>query len=55
MEIIGILKSLGLGIFIGIIFTFLKLPLPAPNSIEGIMGVVGLFLGLVLAKFFMKS
>jgi len=34
-----ILKSLGLGVFIGIIFTSLKLPLLAPNSIEGVVGI----------------
>lgn len=33
------------GIVTGIIFTAAKLPLPAPPTIAGISGIVGIFLG----------
>ena len=33
------------GFMVGIIFTALKLPLPAPPHIAGIAGIVGVFVG----------
>lgn len=33
------------GVITGIVFTFLKLPLPAPPAIPGIAGILGIFLG----------
>jgi len=30
---------------VGILFTALKLPLPAPNAFAGVMGIVGIYLG----------
>ncbi|CAM3864219.1 XapX domain-containing protein [Parendozoicomonas haliclonae] len=33
------------GFFIGILFSWLKLPIPAPSALAGVMGIVGLFLG----------
>ncbi len=40
-----ILLSLLAGLIIGIVFKSLKLPLPAPPVLAGIMGIVGIFLG----------
>lgn len=40
-----ILLSLLTGFIVGLIFTALKLPLPAPNAIAGIMGILGIYLG----------
>lgn len=37
------------GIVIGMIFARLKLPIPAPPNLAGVMGIVGLFLGYLLA------
>ncbi len=39
------LASLGTGIVVGLIFSALKLPLPAPPVLAGILGIVGIFLG----------
>ena len=52
-----ILAALGTGILVGVIFSALKLPLPAPQVWAGIMGIVGIFLGgelwrVVTEKFF---
>lgn len=40
-----IILSLVAGLIIGIIFKTLKLPLPAPPVLAGIMGIIGIFLG----------
>lgn len=37
------------GIIIGLLFARLKLPIPAPPTLAGLMGIVGLFLGYYLA------
>jgi len=47
-----ILKSLLTGFSCGIVFALLKLPIPAPPVLAGIVGIVGIFLGyLVINKF----
>ncbi|AMO47865.1 Hypothetical protein AKI40_1451 [Enterobacter sp. FY-07] len=33
------------GIIVGAIFTLIKLPIPAPPYLPGVMGVVGVYLG----------
>lgn len=33
------------GLIVGIIFSAVKLPLPAPPVLPGIMGIVGVYLG----------
>jgi XapX domain-containing protein len=38
------------GIIAGFAFAKLKLPIPAPPSLAGILGIVGIFLGYLLAK-----
>lgn len=40
------------GIVAGGIFTALKLPLPAPPTLPGIMGITGIFLGAKIIEFF---
>lgn len=37
------------GIIIGLIFARLRLPIPAPPTLAGVMGIVGLFLGYLIA------
>ena len=44
------LTSLGTGVIVGVIFSALKLPLPAPPVLAGILGIVGIFLGGELWK-----
>lgn len=33
------------GIFVGLVFSFLKLPIPAPPVLSGIAGIFGIYLG----------
>lgn len=37
--------SLIAGLLVGIVFKFLKLPLPAPPVLAGVLGIVGVYLG----------
>lgn len=46
-----ILKVLAVGFIVGIIFNLLKLPIPAPSALAGIMGIVGIFLGYLLIQY----
>lgn len=43
-----VLLSLLTGTAVGALFTLLKFPIPAPPTLAGIAGVVGVFLGLVI-------
>ncbi|MFB5664177.1 XapX domain-containing protein [Alteribacillus sp. HJP-4] len=40
-----IILSLLSGIAVGLIFGFIRLPIPAPPALAGVMGIVGIFLG----------
>lgn len=40
-----ILMALFAGLIVGLIFSFLKLPLPAPPVLPGIMGIAGVYMG----------
>ena len=40
--------ALGVGLFLGGLFAMLKLPIPAPMTLGGILGVVGIAVGAVL-------
>jgi len=42
------IKSLGLGILLGAIFTYLRLPIPSPNNFPAILGIIGIFIGNIL-------
>ncbi|WP_018969709.1 XapX domain-containing protein [Rubritalea marina] len=50
-----VLLSLGVGILIGVIFTALKLPIPAPPVLAGIMGILGIYLGNKLYQWVLES
>jgi XapX domain-containing protein len=47
------MKEIGLallaGIIVGFIFKLIKLPLPAPPVMAGIVGIVGIYLGGLIA------
>lgn len=43
-----ILMALFAGLIVGLIFSFLKLPLPAPPVLPGIMGIAGVYMGGLL-------
>lgn len=40
-----IFMALIAGLIVGFIFAFLRLPIPAPPVLSGIMGIIGIFLG----------
>lgn len=40
------------GMIIGIVFKFVKLPLPAPPVLAGVMGVAGVYFGGKVVEFF---
>ncbi|ADL42872.1 XapX domain protein [Caldicellulosiruptor obsidiansis OB47] len=46
--------SLITGFIVGAIFKLLKLPIPAPNALAGIMGIFGIFLGAVFVEQILK-
>lgn len=50
-----LLLSIFAGIVIGVVFKFLRLPLPAPPVLAGVLGVFGVYLGGVLVDFIFKS
>jgi len=43
-----ITKALVVGIIVGALFTYLRLPVPAPTAAAGVAGVVGIFIGYIL-------
>lgn len=49
-----VLLSLWTGFIVGVIFTLIKLPIPAPWVLAGIMGIVWIYLWFVLVSFFIK-
>ena len=42
--------ALIVGLIVGALFKFLKLPLPAPPVLAGVLGIVGIFLGGLLMQ-----
>lgn len=38
------------GAIVGVIFKFLKFPIPAPSAIEGILGIIGIFVGYMIIR-----
>lgn len=40
-----ILLSLLTGLIVGFIFAVIKLPIPAPPALAGVVGIVGIYLG----------
>jgi XapX domain-containing protein len=45
----SLLQSLGVGLVVGLVFGFVKLPVPAPPTLAGVLGVVGISLGWRIA------
>lgn len=45
----NVLLSTATGFAVGLLFARLRLPVPAPATLAGIMGIVGIFLGYVVA------
>ncbi|ASS77072.1 XapX domain-containing protein [Tumebacillus algifaecis] len=47
-----LILSLITGIVVGVVFTLMRLPLPAPPVLSGILGIVGIWLGAKIVEFF---
>jgi len=45
-----IIKATLAGMACGVVFSLLRLPIPAPPVIAGVMGIVGVFAGYVLVN-----
>ena len=43
-----ILLALLSGLIVGVFFTAIKLPIPAPPVLSGVVGIVGVYLGSVV-------
>ncbi|EIY4985243.1 XapX domain-containing protein [Enterobacter hormaechei] len=43
------------GLIVGILFTLIKLPIPAPPYLPGVMGVVGVYLGGITGNFILST
>jgi len=48
------LLALVTGLIVGLVFSSLKLPLPAPNVLPGVAGIIGIYLGGVLFEYLLK-
>lgn len=40
-----VMLSVAAGLVVGVLFSALKLPIPAPPVLSGVMGIVGVYLG----------
>ena len=45
-----IIKATLAGMACGVVFSLLRLPIPAPPVLAGVMGIVGVFAGYVLVN-----
>ena len=54
IEMKEVLLALIAGLIVGIIFKFMKLPLPAPPVFSAVVGVFGVYFGGVLASWMVK-
>lgn len=51
----NLLLSLLAGLLIGAIFKFIKLPVPVPHGLGGLIGLFGMFLGSELVGYLTRS
>lgn len=42
------------GLEVGFLFKWLKLPVPAPNVLPGVLGIVGIYVGAKIAEVIFK-
>ncbi|WP_058912674.1 XapX domain-containing protein [Entomohabitans teleogrylli] len=47
-----ILFSSGVGFGIGALFTLLRLPIPAPNVLPGVLSIVFMYVGYLAVRYF---
>ncbi|MGG5253483.1 XapX domain-containing protein [Neobacillus sp. SM06] len=49
-----VMMALFAGVLVGMLFKFLKLPLPAPPVFSAVVGVFGVYFGGVLVEWILK-
>ena len=49
-----VLLALFSGLVVGGFFSVLRLPIPAPQNLAGVMGIFGIFLGYIIVKLLLK-
>ncbi len=49
-----ILLSLSTGAIVGVIFSFAKLPIPAPQALAGVAGIVGIYVGYIGVAYLLR-
>lgn len=47
---VQLILALLTGIFVGALFRIVEVPIPAPPSLSGILGIVGIFVGYKLIE-----
>ena len=52
VEILYALKSCGLGIIVGAIFSIFGFRPPSPDNLAGILGIMGIFFGWLITDYF---
>ncbi|MCQ6274838.1 DUF1427 family protein [Bacillus sp. V3B] len=50
-----LLLSVLAGMIIGVVFKFLRLPLPAPPVLAGVLGIFGVYFGGILVDWISKT
>ncbi|WP_404328895.1 XapX domain-containing protein [Mesobacillus maritimus] len=50
-----LILALFAGVIVGIVFKFIKLPLPAPPVLPGVIGIVGVYLGGVAGSWILQQ
>ncbi|MBI4055674.1 MAG: DUF1427 family protein [Elusimicrobia bacterium] len=46
-----ILASLLTGLMVGVLFGWIRLPIPAPHALSGVIGIFGIYLGYCLIHY----
>ncbi len=54
MGLQSLVLAFATGLAVGAIFRLVRLPVPAPSTWEGILGVVGIFIGYLIANYVLK-
>ncbi|MHA1329787.1 MAG: XapX domain-containing protein [Candidatus Hodarchaeales archaeon] len=42
--------AFGTGVMVGVVFALFKLPIPAPPTLSGILGIIGIFIGYLIIR-----
>ncbi|TDC28490.1 DUF1427 family protein [Micromonospora sp. 15K316] len=49
------LLALLTGLIVGVVFALLRLPIPAPPTLAGIAGIIGIFLGFIVVGWWVRG